>query len=93
MGNDGDTSIKISKAARARLGTLAGERGTSVRALVEELAQAQPTQKELQARGDIARSYMRDQMGVDVTPEDETAGDRLLQAIAARTEGPRSSAE
>lgn len=85
MSEEPDTSIKVSKAARERLGVLASERGTTIRGLVEELALAKPTRAELKARGEAARAYLRDHMGVEVTASDETAGKRLLDAIAART--------
>lgn len=78
MSEEPDTSIKVSKAARERLGILASERGTTIRGLVEELAEAK-------ARGEAARAYLRDHMGIEVTAPDETAGKRLLDAIAART--------
>ncbi|MFG2197094.1 hypothetical protein [Streptomyces sp. NPDC048639] len=80
-----DTSIKVSKTVRARLGVLADERGTTIRGLVEELAEATPTQDELKARGELARAYLRDHVGVDVTDDDVAAGDRLLKAMEART--------
>jgi uroporphyrinogen-III synthase len=85
MSEEPDTSIKVSKAARERLGLLASEQGITIRGLVEELAQARPTRAELKARGEAARTYLRDHMGIEVTGSDETAGKRLLEAIAART--------
>ncbi|MGP4000853.1 hypothetical protein [Streptomyces sp. 8N706] len=84
MSDAPDTSIKVSKAARERLGILATERGTTIRGLVEELAGAQPTQAELEARGEAARAYLREHMSIEVTEEDLAAGDRLVQAMAAR---------
>ena len=41
-----ETSIKVSAAARDRLARLAAEHGTTIRSLVEELAQSTPTQAE-----------------------------------------------
>ncbi|WP_432094019.1 hypothetical protein [Streptomyces sp. bgisy100] len=91
MSDDGDTSIKVSKAARERLGLLATEQGTTIRGLVEELARTRPTQAELQARGEAARAYLRDHMSVEVTDDDLAAGDRILQAMHARL--PRHPSE
>jgi len=92
MSDDTDTSIKVSKAARERLGILAAERGTTIRGLVEELAGAQPTQAELKERGEKARAILREHMDVDVTEADLAAGDRLLQAMADRTTQRRGAA-
>ncbi|MEN8655367.1 hypothetical protein ABCR94_33515 [Streptomyces sp. 21So2-11] len=84
MKDDIDTSIKVSKAARDRLGILAAEQGTTIRGLVEDLANSKPTHAELKARGAAARAYLRKHMGVELTTADEAAGGRLLDAIAAR---------
>ncbi|MGK5546261.1 hypothetical protein ACSNOH_16250 [Streptomyces sp. URMC 127] len=92
MSDDADTSIKVSKAARERLGILAAEQGTTIRSLVEELARAKPTRAELAARGAAARAYLREHMGVEVTDEDVAAGDRLLQEVAARMAAKRGAA-
>lgn len=89
MGHHTDTSIKVSVTARDRLGILAAEHGTTIRALVEQLAAETPTRAELRARGDVARGYLREHMGVDVTAEDEAAGRELLDTIARRTGGGR----
>jgi hypothetical protein len=85
MSDDADSSIKVSKAARERLGILAAERGTTIRGLVEDLAGAQLTRSELEARGEAARAYLRLHMNVDVSEDDLSAGDRLLQEMASRT--------
>ncbi|MEO3766177.1 hypothetical protein [Streptomyces sp. B8F3] len=87
MGHDTDTSIKVSLAARERLGILAAEHGTTIRALVEQLAAETPTRADLRARGEIARGYLREHMGVEVTAEDQAAGRELLDTIARRMRG------
>jgi hypothetical protein len=92
MSDDPDTSIKVPKAVRERLGILAAEQGTTIRGLVEELAQTKLTHAELQARGKAARAYLREHMGVELTAADEAAGQRLLDAITARTSGPGGAA-
>lgn len=79
-----DTSIKISKAARERLNVLAAERGTTMRDLVEQLTAATFTAEELAARGELARRYLHDQMGIDVTEDALAASARLRGLIAER---------
>lgn len=80
----GTTSIQVSQETWDRLHALAEERHTSVPSVVERLAQAVPTHEELEQRGEAAKAYLRDQMGIEVTEADEAAGDRLLRHIAAR---------
>ena len=80
-----DTSIKVSKETRERLQLLAGQRGTTMRDLVEQLASQTLTQEELRARGEQARRYLREQMGIDVTDETMAASARLRALIAERS--------
>ncbi|MFF4282867.1 hypothetical protein ACFY0Z_29315 [Streptomyces kronopolitis] len=84
MSEEKDTSIKVSRATRERLRILARENKTTISGLVEEMAQQRQTQADLRARGAQARGYLREHMGVEVGPEDEAAGQRLLEAITAR---------
>jgi len=79
-----ETSIKVSKATRERLSILAAERGTTLRDLVERLAESTPTEAELEARATAAQRYLREQMGVEVTPAALNASARLRAAIAER---------
>ncbi|MFE9885421.1 hypothetical protein [Streptomyces scopuliridis] len=90
--SDGETSIKVSKVARERLGLLASEQGTTIRGLVEELAAERFTSAELAERGEKARAYLRDHMGVELTESDEENGQRLLSAIEARSVRHRGAA-
>ncbi|MFE4057334.1 hypothetical protein ACFXP3_13740 [Streptomyces sp. NPDC059096] len=90
--SDDDTSIKVSKAARERLGLLAREQGTTIRSLVEELAAERFTSAELRERGEKARAYLREHMGVELTEADEENGQRLLRAIEARATRHRGAA-
>ncbi|MET9611961.1 hypothetical protein [Kitasatospora indigofera] len=78
---------------RERLQLLAGRRGTTMRDLVEQLAAQTPvtqlaaqtlTQEELRARGEQARRYLREQMGIDVTDVAMAASARLRALIAER---------
>ncbi|MEV7089764.1 hypothetical protein AB0O07_28405 [Streptomyces sp. NPDC093085] len=82
---EGETSIKVSKVAGERLELLAQEQSTTVRALVEELAAERFTRAELAERGENARAYLRDHMGVELTESDEESGRRLLSVIEARS--------
>jgi predicted DNA-binding protein len=79
-----ETSIKVSKAARERLNALAAERGTTLKDLVEDLAQSTLTADELAARADAARQYLREHMGVEVTADSLAASARLRATIAER---------
>lgn len=79
-----DSSIKVSKKTRERLQLLAGQRGTTMRDLVEQLATNTLTQEELRARGEKARRYLREQMGIEVTEEAMAASARLRAMIAER---------
>ncbi|MEV4611064.1 hypothetical protein AB0K43_00480 [Kitasatospora sp. NPDC049258] len=80
-----DTSIKVSRETRERLQLLAGQRGTTMRDLVEELAAQTPTAEELRARGEQARRYLSDHMGIEVTSDTMAASARLRDLIAERS--------
>lgn len=82
MGMEQDTSIKVSKDTRSRLGELAAEQGTTIRDLVESLAASVPTRAELAARAEQARVELRQRFGIEVTAEDEAAGHRLWDTIS-----------
>jgi hypothetical protein len=79
-----ETSIKVSKAARERLSILAVERGTTMKELVEDLAQRTPTEAELAARAAAAQRYLSERMGIEVTEEALAASAHLRAAIAER---------
>jgi hypothetical protein len=81
-----ETSIKVGTATRDRLNTLAAERGTTVRALVEVLAEETLTRAEREQRAAEARDYLRRTTGAEVTPAMEAAGRNLLARITADTE-------
>jgi hypothetical protein len=80
-----DTSIKISKAARERLSTLAAERGTTMRELVERMAGDLPTESELAERAERARTYLSEHMGIEVTDDALAASAALRTVIAGRS--------
>ncbi|WP_436791560.1 hypothetical protein [Yinghuangia sp. YIM S10712] len=91
MGTEQDTSIKVSKDTRSRLGELAAEQGTTIRDLVAGLAASVPTRAELAARAEQARIELRERFGVEVTAEDEAVGHRLWDRITG-AHGPEGSA-
>ncbi len=91
MGADQDTSIKVSRNTRSRLGELAAEQGTTIRDLVASLAASVPTRAELGARAEQARVELRERFDIEVTAEDEAAGHRLWDRISG-VHGPEGSA-
>lgn len=57
-----DTTIKVDSAVRDRLAVLAAQRGSTIRDLVAELAEATPTQQELAARQAAAAAYVAENL-------------------------------
>jgi ParB-like chromosome segregation protein Spo0J len=87
-----ETSIKVSTAARDRLAQLAAEHGTTIRALVEDLAQATPTQAEYAERAELARAELASALGSVPSPEAEARARALLERLGASQHGPRAAA-
>lgn len=83
-----DASIKVSKTTRDRLARLAAERGTTLKGIVEELAEATPipvTPAESPAEREAhARAVLAEHFGVIVGEAEMEAGRRLLEYIANR---------
>ncbi|MFF3878713.1 hypothetical protein [Streptomyces sp. NPDC001978] len=86
-----ETSIKVSAAARDRLAVLAAERGTTIRRLVEELAEGMPTQAEYAERAGLARAELASALGSAPSPEAEAKARALLQRLGA-PQGPQAAA-
>lgn len=91
-----DTTIKVDSAVRDRLALLAQERGTTVRALVAELAESLPTLAERQERSASVVNYLRTRVAADLDADDVQAGEdfwrelqagRLPAALTRRDEG------
>jgi hypothetical protein len=78
-----DTTIKVDTKVRDRLATLARERGTTIRELVADLADARLTRQELDARGAAATAYIREHLVPDFNEEDIAAGKQMLRDLAA----------
>ncbi|MEU1456195.1 hypothetical protein [Streptomyces avermitilis] len=79
-----ETSIKVSAAARDRLATLAAEQGTTIRQLVEELAEGRPTQAEYTERTEQARAELASLLGTAPSEEAEIKARGLLERLGAR---------
>jgi hypothetical protein len=87
-----ETSIKVSVAARDRLAQLAVEHGTTIRNLVEELAQGTPTQAEYAERAELARAERASALGSAPSPEAEEKARALLERLGGAVHGPRAAA-
>ncbi|MEU9979236.1 hypothetical protein [Streptomyces sp. NPDC051014] len=87
-----ETSIKVSTAARDRLAQLAAEHGTTIRSLVEDLAQDTPTQAEYAERAELARAELASALGHAPSPEAEAKAQVLLEGLGAATHGPQAAA-
>ncbi|WP_405976515.1 hypothetical protein OG496_55120 [Streptomyces sp. NBC_00988] len=87
-----ETSIKVSAASRDRLAVLASERGTTLRSLVEELAQGTPTRAEYAERAELARAELASALGNAPSPEAEAKARDLLERLGASLQGPQATA-
>lgn len=65
------------------MAVIAAERGTTVRNLVADLAQATPTREELDARTAAASALIRAHLVPDFDADDEAAGERMWRDLAA----------
>ncbi|MCQ8836413.1 hypothetical protein [Streptomyces malaysiensis] len=78
-----ETSIKVSSAARDRLAVLAAEGNTTIRQLVEDLAEGRPTQAEYAERAAQARAELASALGSVPSEEAEAKARGLLERLAA----------
>jgi hypothetical protein len=76
-----DTTIKVDSAVRDRLAVLAAQRGSTIRDLVAELAEATPTQQELAARQAAAAAYVTEHLMPGFNAADVAAGEQLWQEL------------
>ncbi|MDQ0840437.1 hypothetical protein [Streptomyces sp. V1I6] len=79
-----ETSIKVSAATRDRLAALAAEHNTTIRHLVEELAEGRPTQAEYAERAEQARAELASLLGTVPSKEAEAKARGLLKRLGAR---------
>ncbi|MDR6980456.1 hypothetical protein ACFWBB_41255 [Streptomyces sp. NPDC060000] len=87
-----ETSIKVSAAARDRLAQLAAEHGTTIRNLVEELAQDTPTRAEYAERAELARAELASALGQAPSAEAEAKARALLERLAGAQHGSQTAA-
>ncbi|WP_225101833.1 hypothetical protein [Streptomyces sp. CoH27] len=78
-----ETSIKVSAATRDRLAALASEQGTTIRQLVEELAESRPTEAEYAERVEQARAELASVLGTVPSEQAEAKARGLLQRLGA----------
>ncbi|MGV9567111.1 hypothetical protein [Streptomyces sp. NPDC003480] len=78
-----ETSIKVSTATRDRLAALASEQGTTIRQLVEELAEGRPTEAEYAERAEQARAELASLLGTVPSDQAEAKARGLLQRLGA----------
>jgi uroporphyrinogen-III synthase len=91
--------IKVDERTHARLAELAAEQGSTIGALVGELAGARRTRAEWAAIGQQTREYVREHLGYDPTPDERTTWEAEHAAImseldrqfAARRRAPRAT--
>lgn len=79
-----ETSIKVSASTRDRLAALAAEQGTTIRNLVEELAEGRPTRAEYAERAEQARAELASILGTVPSEQAETKARDLLERLGAR---------
>ncbi|MFB6986130.1 hypothetical protein [Streptomyces sp. NPDC056304] len=79
-----ETSIKVSAATRDRLSALAAEHGTTIRQLVEELAEGRPTRAEYTERAEQARAELASALGAAPSEQAEAKARGLLERLGAR---------
>jgi hypothetical protein len=85
-----ETSIKVSASTRDRLAVLAAENNTTIRSLVEELAESRPTQTEFEERAAQARAELASVLGTAPGEEAEEKARGLLERLGA-TQDPAAA--
>jgi hypothetical protein len=85
-----ETSIKVSASTRDRLAVLAAENNTTIRNLVEELAESRPTQTEFEERAAQARAELASILGTAPSEEAEAKARGLLERLGA-TQDPAAA--
>ncbi|MYR60990.1 hypothetical protein GTY54_33795 [Streptomyces sp. SID625] len=87
-----ETSIKVSTSARDRLAQLAAESGTTIRSLVEDLAQGTPTRAEYAERAELARAELAAALGQAPGPEAEAKARILLERLGGAAHDTQTAA-
>ncbi|MFE5819521.1 hypothetical protein [Streptomyces sp. NPDC056479] len=82
-----DAMIRVPSEVRDRLAVIAESRGTSIRSLVQEFAEATLTEEERRERAERTHAYLAEHFGIEVTDEESAAmGRKLREAFTHRTE-------
>ncbi|MGW3360931.1 hypothetical protein ACWDFL_37035 [Streptomyces bungoensis] len=79
----------MSTAARDRLAQLAAEHGTTIRGLVEDLAQSTPTRAEY---AELARAELASALGSAPGPEAGAKAKALLERLGGTAHSPLAAA-
>ncbi|OKJ99889.1 hypothetical protein AMK26_27225 [Streptomyces sp. CB03234] len=89
-----DSTIKVPDTTRDHLAALARERGTTIGALVAELAASQLTAAQLRERVEEGRRIMRERMNCTLTDEEFDATPHALERVyEIAAENARRAAE
>ncbi|MFE7439307.1 hypothetical protein ACFU7X_02375 [Streptomyces chartreusis] len=78
-----DAMIRVPSEVRDRLAVIAESRGTSIRSLVQEFAEATLTDEERRERAERTRAYLAEHFGVEVSDEESAAMGRKLRGAFA----------
>ncbi|MFJ5222066.1 hypothetical protein [Streptomyces sp. NPDC088400] len=78
-----DTTIKVDTKTRDRLASIAVARGTTMRGLLEEFAEASLTPQELRERAERTRAFLSAEFGHRLSADE--AGDLRSRMRAAQT--------
>ncbi|GHI05290.1 Arc family DNA-binding protein [Streptomyces cellostaticus] len=78
-----DVMIRVPAEVRDQLAAVAEARGTSLRALIEEIAAQTPTPEQIKARADRTRALLAERFGHYVTDEESAEMRRKMRAATA----------
>ncbi|MEU1711104.1 hypothetical protein ABZ478_38505 [Streptomyces sp. NPDC005706] len=68
------------------------EHGTTIRSLVESLAQGTPTQAEYAERAELAHAELASALGTAPSPEAEAKARALLERLGGASRSPQAAA-
>lgn len=74
-----DVMIRVPSEVRDQLAAVAEARGTSLRALMQEIAAQTLTPEQIEERADRTRALLAERFGHDVTDEDSAAMRRRMR--------------
>ncbi|WP_367125272.1 hypothetical protein [Streptomyces phytohabitans] len=88
-----DAMIRVPAHVRDRLAVLAEARGTSIRALIQQFAEATLTPEERAAKVEETKAYVHRHFGVNVTDEDLAETKHELTRFFAQQDQDRHQAQ